>query len=146
MRSGRAHHHPPPCYEGPVSRPGDVPVHFSTFSAHIGKVGSNFCVDVPPAVSRVLGQQGRVPVVGAVNGVVEIRTTLMPRGGGHHRLFLDRAARAAAGVSEGDRVDIALMLDEQPRAETRGKRIVRAVQEALAAREKAADRAESKKR
>lgn len=129
-----------------MSRPGDVPVHFSTFSARVGKVGIHFCVDVPPAVSRALGQQGRVPVVGAVNGVVEIRTTLMPRGGGHHRLFLDQAARAAAGVGEGDRVDVALMLDEQPRAETRSKRIVRAVQAALTAREEAADRAESKKR
>lgn len=189
-RHGALHVPPPaPCYEGSVSKPSDVPDHFSTFSARIGKVGINFCVDVPPAVSRALGDgaSGRVPVVGAVNGAVEIRTTLMPRGGGKHRLFLDGHARAAAGVGEGDRVDVALMLDEQPRdlevpedlqralrdaralrsfegfargkrdeiirwieaaarSTTRDKRIARAVEEALAVQERAADRASDRRR
>src|SRR5579863_10311637 len=84
------------------------------FSARIGRIGINFCVDVPARVSRALGRKGPVPVVGTAGGTAVLRTTLVPRGGGRHRLFLDGAARAQAGVGEGDVVAIELAADEAP--------------------------------
>jgi len=77
------------------------------FSAAIYRIGINFCVDVPEAVSRAL-------MAGTLDGH-GLRTTLVPRGGCHHRLFLNGALRSAAGVEEGDTVTVALKLDTRSR-------------------------------
>lgn len=71
-------------------------------------------MDVPEAVSRALGGRVHVPVAGTVDGY-DIRATLVPRGGGRHRLFLNGALRKAAGVGEGDSVALALTLDTRSR-------------------------------
>ena len=84
------------------------------FTAAIYRLGANYCVDAPPRVSRAFGARGYISVVATANAF-EFRTTLVPRGGGLHRLFLNGDVRAAAGVGEGDRVAVSLTLDAEPR-------------------------------
>ncbi len=96
-------------------RRGTRPAGPQKFSAAIYRVGLNFCVDVPEAVRLASGGRVHVPVTGTVDGH-DFRTTLVPRGGGRHRLFLNGALRKAAGVGEGDTVTLALKLDTRSRA------------------------------
>jgi hypothetical protein len=84
------------------------------FSATIYKLGINFCVDAPRRVSDAFKKRGYVPVAGTLNGHA-IRATLVPRGGGEHRLFLNGEMRKRAGVGVGDTVTISLALDTEPR-------------------------------
>lgn len=91
-----------------------MPVKRQTFRAKIFNVGINPGVDVPARVSRALCRRGYVPVVGRLNHTI-IRATLVPLGGGRHRLYLNTQMRQAAGVGAGDRVTITLKLDTKPR-------------------------------
>jgi hypothetical protein len=62
------------------------------FSTQVQKVGINPCVAIPESVSACLGKRGIVPVWGSLNGV-EIRATLVPIGGGRHRLYINGEMR-----------------------------------------------------
>jgi hypothetical protein len=85
------------------------------FLAEIYKVGINRCVDVPDRVGEAFGSSRRyVPVVATVKGH-SVCTNLVPRGGGRYRLFLDGAARRAAGADAGDRVSVTLRPDRGSR-------------------------------
>ena len=84
------------------------------FSAQIHKVGINPCVDVPERVSQAFGMRGHVPVRGKVN-VFPIWATLVPQGGGRHRLYINGEMRRGAGVDVGDTIDLELEMDEEPR-------------------------------
>ena len=75
------------------------------FAATIYRVGPNYCVDVPLAASRALAAGKTFRVAGELFGRAFV-TTLVPRGGGAHRLFLNGDVRAAAGVSLGDHVEV----------------------------------------
>jgi hypothetical protein len=150
------------------------------FGARLVRFTPLYCVMVPAAVSRSVGR-GRVPVEACVAGGGPFRATLQPAGEGRHRLFLNAAVRAAAGLEVGDRVALEVRVDRAPRevpippdlsealrAEgvladwasmppgkrehilrwieaaahetTREKRVLRAVEEALARQEKRIDR------
>ncbi|NIP60279.1 MAG: DUF1905 domain-containing protein [Gemmatimonadetes bacterium] len=100
---------------GPVS-PDRIPPEdeLARFTAPIYTIGINPVVDVPEEVSAAFGERTRVPVAGRVEDV-PIRATLVPAGGGRHRLFLNTAMREAAGVAVGDSVTIALGWDPLPR-------------------------------
>jgi hypothetical protein len=84
------------------------------FRARLERLGINYCVDVPPRVSRALGGARYIPVTGTAAGRA-LRSTLVPRGGGRHRLFLDGSVRDPAALQVGDRVDVSLALDTSPR-------------------------------
>lgn len=84
------------------------------FAATIYRLAINYCVDVPSEVSGALPARSHIPVQATANSH-RFRTTLVPRGGGNHRLFLNGDARARAGVGEGDDVTITLALDDDPR-------------------------------
>lgn len=112
----------------PVNRRGDgadVPGE-QRFLAALYRLGPNYCVDVPEQVSAALGGERRIEVVGRVRLAGEhgktgpasegrVRSALVPRGGGLHRLFLDSAARAAARATAGDRVQLVIQRDDGPR-------------------------------
>ena len=68
-------------------------------------------------MSDWFGRRGPVPVLGHLQGVT-IRGTLVPTGGGRHRLYLNGPMREAAGLDEGDEARLVLWLDDQPRAPT----------------------------
>lgn len=98
------------------------------FTARIYKVDINPCVDVPARVSRTfVPRRGYVPVEGDVEGF-PIRATLVPLGGGRHRLFLNGQMRQGAGVDTGDRVRVRIRFDPKPRR----SRTPQALRDALA--------------
>lgn len=74
----------------------------------------NVALDVPAQVSDAFGVRGHVPVVGTADGV-ELTATLVPVGGGRHRLFLNGAVRGAIGKGAGDPVEIRVRLDQSDR-------------------------------
>ena len=74
----------------------------------------NVAMDVPAAVSDAFGVRGHVPVVGTADGA-ELTATLVPVGGGRHRLFLDSAIRQAIGKGVGDSVEVRIRLDRGDR-------------------------------
>jgi hypothetical protein len=84
------------------------------FRARLYKLGINPCVDVPQRVSRALGMRGHVRVAGTLNRH-PFRATLVPKGDGRHRLFVNGEMRKAAQVAEGSRVEIVLRVDARPR-------------------------------
>ena len=93
--------------------PSSVPVHFT---AALRKLAMNYCVDVPADASRALAgdpPERYVLVEGTANGH-PFSTRLTPRGDGAYRLFLDGAARAAAGIGVGDEVSIEVARSEAP--------------------------------
>jgi len=74
----------------------------------------NVALDVPASVSEAFGLRGHVPVVGTADGA-ELTATLVPVGGGRHRLFLNSAVRGAIGKGAGDPVEIRIRLDRSDR-------------------------------
>ena len=74
----------------------------------------NVALDVPASVSDAFGLRGHVPVVGTADGA-ELTATLVPVGGGRHRLFLNSAVRGAIGKGAGDSVEIRIRLDRSDR-------------------------------
>jgi hypothetical protein len=84
------------------------------FSATIRKAGINPYVGVPKQVSTFFGKRGNIPVHGILNGMA-IRATLVPVGGGRHRLYVNGDMRKKANVKVGDRIQLALKLDTQLR-------------------------------
>ncbi|MCY4423243.1 MAG: YdeI/OmpD-associated family protein [Acidimicrobiaceae bacterium] len=74
----------------------------------------NVAVDVPGSVSEAFGMRGHVPVVGTADGA-EFAATLVPVGGGRHRLFLNNAVRGAIDKGAGDSVEIRICVDRRDR-------------------------------
>ena len=74
----------------------------------------NVALDVPADVSDAFGVRGHVPVVGTADGA-ELTATLVPVGGGRHRLFLNGAVRGAIGKGVGDSVEIRVRIDRSDR-------------------------------
>jgi hypothetical protein len=80
------------------------------FRAKVYKVGYQRCVDVPPGVSSELGDEATIPVIGHAAGV-PFRSTLTPRGGLAHRLFVHSRIWRAKRIDIGDSIDITLERD-----------------------------------
>ena len=74
----------------------------------------NVALDVPAAVSDAFGVRGHVPVVGTADEA-ELMATLVPAGGGGHRLFLNRTVRRVIGKDAGDSVEIRIRVDRSDR-------------------------------
>jgi hypothetical protein len=86
------------------------------FSPRLEQVpgGGPYYVSIPAAVSKAIGRRGIVPVVATVNGVAEVRASMVPCGGGRHRLRLNAATRDAADAKLGGRLSVRLWVDENP--------------------------------
>jgi hypothetical protein len=89
------------------------------FSPRLEQVpgGGPYFVSIPAAVSEAIGRRGIVPVVASVNGVVEVRASMIPCGGGRHRLRLNATARDAADAKLGGRLSVRLRVDDNPEAD-----------------------------
>jgi Bacteriocin-protection, YdeI or OmpD-Associated/Domain of unknown function (DUF1905) len=85
-----------------------------SFTARIYKLGINPCVDVPAEAARFFERRGFVPIVGLVNGK-PYRATLVPRGDGLHRLYLNEPIRNATKTDVGSDVRFELKLDRTSR-------------------------------
>jgi Bacteriocin-protection, YdeI or OmpD-Associated/Domain of unknown function (DUF1905) len=86
-----------------------------SFTARIYKVGINPCVDAPAEAEKIFQRCGFVPVVGSINGE-SYRATLVPRGGGRHRLYLNGEIRKATRTDVDSMVRVQLKLDKTSRA------------------------------
>ena len=85
------------------------------FSARIYKVGIIRFVDVPAEVSlEIAGGAANVAVQGTVEGL-PVRTTLVPRGSGCHRMAIHGEIRKKLRVDAGRVVEVALERDEESR-------------------------------
>jgi hypothetical protein len=83
------------------------------FTATVIPSGNATAVEVPPAVTDALGPQARPPITVTINGHSwRSRIALMR---GQRLVGISAAHRAAAGIAEGDVVEIDLALDEAPR-------------------------------
>jgi hypothetical protein len=85
------------------------------FSGRIYKVGLIRYVDVPAEITRkISAHEAHVPVRGTVEGVA-LRTTMVSRGKGCHRLAIHGDIRKKLRIDAGAVVEIAIERDEEPR-------------------------------
>jgi hypothetical protein len=90
------------------------------FVASLARTGGVYAVAIPERVSHDIGKRGNVPVIATVRGpggVTEVRASLVPTGGGRHRLGLNASAREAIDVRVGTSVRLAVRVDGPPRAD-----------------------------
>ncbi len=80
------------------------------FAARLYQIGLNRCVDVPRRVAAALGDSPRIYVTGRIAGV-RVRSTLMPRAGGGHRLFVHSRIWRPLGLQPGDPVTVEVAAD-----------------------------------
>lgn len=85
------------------------------FTARIEIVGVNPYLTVPAAVSRHFGQRGNVPVLVQLKRG-QIPSTLVPVGGGVHRLYINRAMLRCTDARVGDWLALGLRRDANDRA------------------------------
>jgi antitoxin component of MazEF toxin-antitoxin module len=83
------------------------------FQATVIPSGNATGVEIPEDVMRALGPQGRPPVTITINGHTWRSRVAAMRG--RKLLGISAAHRAAAGIAEGDRVEIDVELDAGPR-------------------------------
>ena len=91
--------------------------------------GGPYYVSIPARVSKAIGRRGIVPVVASVNGVAEVHASIIPCGGGRHRLRLNAATRDAVDVKLGGRLSLRLWVDENPVAEPIAADLARALRD-----------------
>jgi Domain of unknown function (DUF1905)/Bacteriocin-protection, YdeI or OmpD-Associated len=71
-------------------------------------------VTIPFDVQQVFGTRARVPVRGTINGFA-FRSSIFPRGDGHHYMVVNKEVRAGAKVKGGDTVTVHMERDDEPR-------------------------------
>jgi hypothetical protein len=83
------------------------------FRAVVVPSGNATAVVVPDAVMGALGPEGRPPVAITINGHGwRSRVAAM---GGQKLIGISAANRAAAGIAEGETIEVELQLDDAPR-------------------------------
>jgi len=87
------------------------------FTEKIEMVEINPCVTVPSRVSRHFGLNGYVPVVVYIEKG-RVPSTLVPIGGGVHRLYINGKMLQYTDSGPGDRVTVRLELDTSDRSFT----------------------------
>jgi uncharacterized protein DUF1905/bacteriocin resistance YdeI/OmpD-like protein len=73
-----------------------------------------YALEIPERVSSAIGRRGPVPIVATLGGTVEIQASLVPMGGGRHRLQLNARTRGELEIEPGDRVRVALSVPQKP--------------------------------
>ena len=83
------------------------------FTATLGLIAHNRCVEVPAATSLALGGGTRIPVSASVLGS-SFQSTLTARNRGLHRLFIPASVCRAHGFEPGDDVPVTLARASRP--------------------------------
>ena len=81
---------------------------------------------LPFDVEKVFGTRARVPVRGTINGF-PFRSSIFPKGDGHHYMVVNREVRAGAKVKGGDTVSVQMERDDEPRTITPPPELARAL-------------------
>ncbi len=74
---------------------------------------SLYMLEIPESVSSSIGRRGPVPIVATLNDAAEIQASLVPMGGGKHRLQLNARTRDELDIQPGDRVRVVLSVPEK---------------------------------
>jgi antitoxin component of MazEF toxin-antitoxin module len=83
------------------------------FRATLIPSGNATAVEVPPEIMATLGKEARPPVAVTINGVTwRSRIALMR---GQILIGISAATRQAAGITEGDEIEVDVVLDTAPR-------------------------------
>ena len=104
------------------------------FRAKLYRIGYLRCVDVPPAISRALGDEPNIPVAGRAAGVF-FQSTLTPRGSRAHRLFVHSRIWRPRRLDIGDSIEIQLDRDDASREPDTPYDLLRALRDRPAARD-----------
>jgi hypothetical protein len=83
------------------------------FDARVIPSGNATAVEVPDAVMEALGPEGRPPVVVTINGHSWRSRVAAMRG--QRLIGISAANRAAAGIGEGDLIEVEVERDDAPR-------------------------------
>ena len=75
---------------------------------------SKYLLEIPERVSSSIGRRGPVPIVATLNKAVEIQASLVPMGGGRHRLQLNARTREELEIEPGDQVRVTLSVPKKP--------------------------------
>jgi hypothetical protein len=78
-----------------------------------------YAVDVPARITKTIARprSETIPVVVTLNGFEGVNATLVARGGGTRKMFLNGAVRKRVGLREGDKVVVSLVVNEAPPVE-----------------------------
>jgi 3-methyladenine DNA glycosylase AlkD len=82
------------------------------FAGELVQIGILYSIQIPASVSRALGVRGRVPVLVSTRGRKAFLGTLVPSGGGRHRVYLNGEARG--GAKKG-RIEVEVRVVEERR-------------------------------
>ncbi|HXM44342.1 MAG TPA: YdeI/OmpD-associated family protein [Bryobacteraceae bacterium] len=75
---------------------------------------SVYAIEIPADVTAAIGRRGPVPILATLNEAGEIQASLVPMGGGRHRLQLNARTRGELEIEPGDPVRVALVVPEKP--------------------------------
>jgi hypothetical protein len=103
-----------------------------TFTAPLVKLetfGSRFVVEIPERVSKTIGKRGPVPIVATYNKIVEVQQSMVPSGGGRHRLQLSARTRGELEVDPGDRLHVVITVPEKPPVMAQPRELATALRE-----------------
>ena len=87
-----------------------------SFKAVIDKVGVNPCVAVPKSISQTFNQRAYIPVELDLLGSKYV-ANLVPVGHGNYRLYLNGLMLKSTGWQVGEKAEIKLRYDPEPRIE-----------------------------
>ena len=87
---------------------------FTVPLVNLGQGAPLYALEIPEAVSSATGRRGPVPIVATLNRTVEVQASLVPMGGGRHRLQLNARTRGELEIELGDEVRVALVVPEKP--------------------------------
>jgi acetyl-CoA carboxylase beta subunit len=77
-------------------------------------VGTWTCIDVPFDVKSVFGKSSRIQVRGTIDGA-PYRSSLLPKGDGHHFMVVKKEIRDVIEKSAGEKVIVTMEIDATPR-------------------------------
>ncbi len=80
----------------------------------LGKRAPAYVLEIPERVSSAIGRRGPVPILATLNQTVEVQASLVPIGGGRHRLQLNGRTRGELEIEAGDRVRVVLSVPQKP--------------------------------
>jgi hypothetical protein len=104
------------------------------FTVPLMKMGAGashlYALEIPERVSVAVGRRGPVPILATLNKAVEVQASLVPTGGGRHRLQLNSRVRGELGIEPGSLVRVALHVPEKPPKLPQPAELVLALREA----------------
>jgi hypothetical protein len=88
--------------------------HFKANLVKPDAVGAWTYVTVPFKADEIFASRANIPVKGTINDV-PYRGSLLPHGDGRHYMVVNKTLQKSCKASNGDQVEVTMMLDEEER-------------------------------